>query len=147
MRKKFEKAMASIRDSLESWGLPTVFAPRGPAALRVRVNYPLPESGRHLHVGDLSIENDEFVFRYSNAYKSASELPPLPSFPDKDREYRAPELFAFFAARLPPVERHDIQQALERLSVKSNDILRVLGLLAKRGVSNAYEFELANRAA
>ena len=133
--------LKSLWEEVESWGLrlPTARSAGGP---RVLVFSPL-QGGKHQLIGELFQQDSEFVFRYAGPYKSQRGAQALPAFPDLSEEYRSPHLFPFFAARLPPIEREDVRDALRRLHVHGDDPLRILGKLAKKGIANPYEFELA----
>ncbi len=115
----------------------------GRSDLRLIVILQLPDGHRQL-VGTLTQEDREFVFRYDPSFVKAGGLPPIAEFPGLDQEYRSERLWAFFEARLPPVDRKDIKAMLEdaegRISPK--DILRVLGHVSKRTVASPYELEL-----
>ncbi len=116
----------------------------GRSDLRLIVGLQVPGEGFQI-VGTLTQEDLEFVFRYDPSFVKAGTLPPIPEFPRLDQEYRSEQLWAFFEARLPPVERQDIKAMLEdakgRISPK--DVLRVLGHVSKRTVASPYELELA----
>jgi HipA-like protein len=132
----------SLWDEFEAWG---IRAPRAGTAQRRRIQVLAPVSGgAEVLVGALSEEGGEFVFRYAEAYRVATGARPLPAFPDLSEEYRSRELFPFFAVRLPPFERDDVKAALERLHVQEHDSLSILGLLARKGIANPYEFRLAD---
>jgi HipA-like protein len=141
--KRLLKAFEAIRDELQSWGTRLPDATQGKGT-HVRVFIALDE-GKQQVVGDLSQEDGDFVFRYSPSYRSLPDANPLPAFPDLAEEYRARKLFPFFAVRLPPTEREDVKHALRRRGIASSDQLRILGSLAKRGIANPYEFELAEQ--
>jgi len=119
----------------------------GRSDLRLVVSVQLPHGKRQL-VGTHSQEDGEFVFRYDPSFVKAGGLPPISEFPQVDREYRSKDLWAFFEARLPPVDRKDIKELLEHGEgrIAPGDILRVLGRVSKRTIANPYELELAGPA-
>ena len=116
----------------------------GRSALRLVVSVQLA-SGERRTIGALQQEDDEFVFRYDPEFIRLRDLPPLAEFPRLQQEYRSKTLWAFFASRLPPVERKDIKALLEREQgpISPKDVLRVLGRVAPRTVASPYELELA----
>src|ERR1700723_1632010 len=119
----------AIRDQFESWGLvlPRAGAEPGP---RVFVFGPSEGSGMQ-RIGTLWQEGNEFLFRYEPGYTKAAGAEPIPAFPDLHEEYRSRDLWPFFAVRIPPVERSDVREALERRGVRPDQTLKVLGTLAK----------------
>ena len=90
-------------------------------------------------VGRLSCEQDEFVFRYDPAYREE----PISAFPGIDQEYRSQHLWPFFAVRIPPIDREDMRKEILDLSLEEDQIIEILGLVAKVSVTNPYEFKLA----
>ncbi|MCM2334357.1 MAG: HipA N-terminal domain-containing protein [Anaeromyxobacteraceae bacterium] len=97
-------------------------------------------------LGTLTKEGQEFVFRYDPRFAKAADSTPISAFPDLDREYRAEELWPFFAVRIPPVDREDVRQAMEKRHIPEKDVLRLLAELSGRGVSSPYRFAMAGRA-
>ena len=89
-------------------------------------------------VGRLQREDDGYVFRYSKEF-AESHLPLLPDFPRVDDTYRSPELWPFFAVRLPPVDRPDVKAQIEKLQIDKDDTLKLLGSLGQRVISSPYE--------
>lgn len=134
------KWIQALKD-LTSWGVALPQARRS-TALRVRVYLTSP-AGTQVHVGELTEEAGEFVFRYAPSFATSKDVHPIPAFPNVHHEYRSPQLFPFFAVRLPPTAREDVRHALERLRIPEEDTLRVLAALSKKGIANPYEFELA----
>lgn len=90
-------------------------------------------------VGRLSREQDEFVFRYDSEYGAE----PISAFPRIDQEYRSRHLWPFFAARIPPFDRDDMPEEMLKRSLQEDQIIDILGGVAKFSVTNPYEFELA----
>ena len=95
--------------------------------------------GRYL-VGRLSREQDEFVFRYDSGYGEE----PISAFPQIDREYRSPHLWPFFAVRIPPIDREDMRKEILARSLEEDQIIEILGSVAKVSVANPYEFKLVD---
>jgi HipA-like protein len=120
-------------------------AERSAPGVRVLVELDRP-GGKPLTVGQLWFENGQYVFRYSPEFAAQRDATPIPGFPDLGQEYRDAELFPFFRVRLPPRQRKDVQQAMSRMSIPADDMLRVLGQIAKKTISSPYEFELLESA-
>lgn len=140
--KSFLKAVSALIHgefrSRDSSGTPPIVR----SDVRVRVELAQPD-GKHLVVGELGRDGNEFVFTYDPRFAATPGALPLPGLPDLARTYRDEELFPFFAVRLPPARREDVREALLRLQIEEGDALRMLGALAKKAVSSPYEFELA----
>ena len=89
-------------------------------------------------VGRLSCEQGEYVFRYDSGYVGK----PISAFPRMGQEYRSGRLWPFFAIRIPPLNREDVREEIANRSLREDQILEVLGSVAKVSVANPYEFEL-----
>lgn len=89
-------------------------------------------------VGTLSMDQDEFVFRYVAGY----DREPISAFPSIGEEYRSKHLWPFFAVRIPPIEREDMQEKMSSRSLEKDQVIEILGLVARVSVSNPYEFRL-----
>jgi HipA-like protein len=100
-----------------------------------------PPDGDPLDVGILRREDDAWLFRYTEEYRSRrDELRPLEGFDDLDREYRSKDLFPFFAVRIPPADRPDVKRVLEKRQVDNPDIVDLLRIFGRRaGSSPAFE--------
>jgi HipA-like protein len=110
----------------------------------IRLYLTLPTaSDRRILVGRLRKEKDEYVFAYSDDFKARPGLPSLPDFPNRNKTYRSPDLWPFFLVRLPPKDRHDVQEYLREAGIPPENTLEVLGALSRRAISSPYELELA----
>jgi len=99
-------------------------------------------SGEDQVIGTLTRAGDQFLFRYSDGFKRQASIPPIPEFPDKDREYRSAYLWPFFEVRLPPTDRSDIQELMRSKDLDDADTFRLLAELARKSVTTPYEFRL-----
>ena len=89
-------------------------------------------------VGRLSSKEGEYIFRYDANYMGD----PISAFPKVDQEYRSRHLWPFFAIRIPPLNREDMRKEIAKLSLEENQVLELLGSIAKISVANPYEFRL-----
>ena len=89
-------------------------------------------------VGRLYREQDEFVFRYAPGY----DMEPISAFPEIEKEYRSKLLWPFFAVRIPPMDREDMQKKISSHSLEKDQVIEILGSVAKVSVTNPYEFKL-----
>ena len=132
---------------LESWGLSAVRLNRrtrgepGPGEHDRHLLLYLPRGEERVKVGSLHVERGEYVFRYADEYRRTG-LPAIPDFPELDQTYRSERLFPFFEVRIPPLNRRDVAELLERRRVSRNDALGLLGELGSRSVTSPYELEL-----
>ena len=89
-------------------------------------------------VGRLSCEHEEYVFRYDPGYVGE----PISAFPIMDKPYRSRLLWPFFAIRIPPLNREDVREEIATRSLRKDQILEILGSVARVSVANPYEFKL-----
>jgi HipA-like protein len=98
----------------------------------------------HLWVGTLTREGADYVFRYTDAFRDRTELPPIANFPDKERwEYRSTTLFPFFAARLPSIERPEVAQIISEHGLDPADVMQLLANLGRKTITSPYELVVA----
>ncbi|MEO8360166.1 MAG: HipA N-terminal domain-containing protein [Vicinamibacteria bacterium] len=96
------------------------------------------DGGVSVLVGTLGRVEGGFVFAYAKEFLD-SGLPLLPDFPRPDGVHRSRTLWPFFAVRLPPVDRQDVQVELERRSIDKGDTIHLLGSLGRKVISSPYE--------
>jgi HipA-like protein len=106
----------------------------------------LPLAGERVWVGTLGRDGDEYTFRYSEAFRRRRDLPSLPAFPDMTKEYRSPDLFPFFLARLPPIGRPDVERFVAEHHIDPADTLRLLSVLGRKTITSPYEFDAIDKA-
>lgn len=135
-----------LGDVLESWGLSWSSLSQPTRGKAVQVYWPAV-SGDRAFVGELAFdeENHEYVFRYDADYASRDDLPAIPSFPERRREYRSKLIWPFFTTRLPPLDREDAKNAIRTRGIDSSDEFQVIGELGRRALTTPFEFHYTNR--
>jgi HipA-like protein len=141
MKTQLRAVIRAVRDELRAWRTPAPHAKDSVSSPAVEV-FVVTGTGKRV-LGRLSKEGAEFVFRYDPAFAKSHDAHPISAFPRLGEEYRGEALWPFFAVRLPPVERQDVQEALERHQISKHDVLRMLGELSGRAVASPYRFSLA----
>jgi HipA-like protein len=114
-----------------------------PVELLVFVHPGAPGEARVL-VGTLASQGERWSFKYDSRYATDPTAPAISAFPDKTRTYESPFLWPFFDVRLPPLEREDVREIVEREGLEEEDKLRLLGVLSRRAITSPYEFELSD---
>lgn len=132
--KRLKETIAAV---LESWGL-AMPAPQKRTRPVRQLRLLVPVRGENVPVGTLSEDGDDFVFRYSQEFIDREDLPAIPAFPSKTEEYRSRALWPFFAVRLPPTARPDVERVIRERAIDSNDEFRLLEELGRRTVSSPY---------
>ena len=133
---------STLLEALSAWLLPERTPEPGNSSDKLRLFVLLPDGERQL-IGALWADKGEYVFAYDDAFRRAPRVQPLAAFPDVDKVYRDAKLWTFFRARIPPVARQDVRNALERSNTDPADTLRVLARVARRSVANPYVLEAA----
>lgn len=133
-----KKNWISLFSQARIWGMDVVHASSEAPRERTLEVYRQSANERFL-VGRLSCEQGEFLFRYDPNYVGK----PISAFPNAGQEYRSRHLWPFFAIRIPPLDREDMRKEIESQSLKKDQIIELLGSVAKVSVTNPYEFKLA----
>ncbi len=120
-----------------AWGTNLVHTSSDESPERILEIY-RPTSGEDRLVGRLFREQDDFVFKYDSDY----DRDPISAFPKIDKVYRSKHLWPFFAVRIPPMDREDMQKEIESRSLDKNQIIEILGAVAKVSVTSPYKFKL-----
>lgn len=92
-----------------------------------------------LLVGKLSVSDGLWRFQYSKEFRVQDDLRPLVEFPDLEKVYTQPELWQFFASRIPSTLQPDVEAVLEREHIEDDDIIALLKRFGKRTVTSPFE--------
>ena len=133
------KDLFSLLSQAKEWGVKLIRAPSKTPKEQALEVYKKTAVKRVL-VGRLSSEEGEYVFRYESGYKAE----PISAFPRRNQEYRSKRLWPFFAIRIPPLDRADMRQEIANRSLREDQVIEILGSVAKVSVSNPYEFKLGS---
>ena len=133
-----KRDLVSLLSQAKDWGA-SLFgtSSKTPKELTLEVCRTTP--GEVVLVGRLSCEGDEYVFRYDTDYAQK----PISAFPILHQEYRSTHLWPFFAIRIPPLDREDMREEIANRSLGEDQVLEILGSVAKVSVANRYEFRLS----
>jgi HipA-like protein len=94
-------------------------------------------------VGELSFENEQWMFRYHKAFISKNNKGILADFPDLNKTYTSTELWPFFASRIPSTSRHSINSLIKNAGIDEADVTKLLAFFGKRTITNPFTLELA----
>ena len=133
--------LISLIGKTREWGTNLFQVPSERSAYTKLEVYRIASDERIL-VGRLTSEAGVYIFRYDENYNGS----PVPAFPDRGREYRSELLWPFFAIRIPPLEREDVRQEMERKKLDEEDVFGILGTLGRISISNPYELRLVSSA-
>ncbi len=122
------------------WGVSPGYASSKASSGHILEVYLKSADGQRPLVGRLSHEQDEFVFRYDSDYKGN----PISAFPRTAGEYRSSFLRPFFTTRIPPLDRADMQKEIVNRSLREDQVIEILGLIAKVSATNPYELKLVD---
>lgn len=94
-------------------------------------------------IGNLYItENQEYVFRYNleNVEKAKEEgFSYIIGFKNINEEYKSEKLFPFFSSRIPPKNRHNIQNILRDLNLEEYNETQLLKKTKGKLFTDKYE--------
>ena len=100
-----------------------------------------------LPVGELSVGDGKWHFQYSEAFRERPELRPLVEFPDLEKEYVQPELWQFFASRIPSTLQPDVEDVMEKEQIEDDDLIALLKRFGKRTITSPFELRYKELAA
>ena len=92
-----------------------------------------------LEVGRLRLNDDEWVFNYTEEFRQQDKIKPIVDFPNKEKEYRSVELWPFFLLRIPSLKQPAVQEFLRSANVKSPTAAILLKQFGKRSIANPFE--------
>ncbi|MGD0897360.1 MAG: HipA N-terminal domain-containing protein [Thermoguttaceae bacterium] len=94
----------------------------------------------NIEVGTLESVDGVWKFRYSDEFrKDGNRLRAITEFPDSGREYVSPELWPFFAMRIPSLKQAEIKAIVEREHIDEKDEATLLRRFGRRTVANPFE--------
>ncbi len=93
----------------------------------------------NMEVGRLTRTKDEWIFRYSEAFRLQNSLQPIIDFPTLEKEYRSKELWPFFLLRIPSLGQPAVQRLIEQRKVDSVDEGTLLREFGRWSVANPFE--------
>lgn len=134
-----KSTIKGLLNQARDWGVGLIHATDATTAEKVLQVRRRSDDGSVL-IGCLYREDDQFVFRYDSEYGGE----PISAFPLVDREYRSDTLWPFFAVRIPPLEREDVQKTISELSLRREQTIEILDAVARLSATNPYEFKLAD---
>ena len=132
-----KRDLVSLLGQARDWGI-SLFSASSKTPKELKLEVYRKMSDQLVLIGRLSCEEDEYVFRYDTSYAGK----PISAFPKLNQEYRSKLLWPFFAIRIPPLDREDMREEIAKRSLGEDQILEILGSVAKVSVANPYEFKL-----
>jgi HipA-like protein len=93
----------------------------------------------NIEVGTLELVEGLWKFRYSDEFQKGNKLRAITEFPDFDREYVSPELWPFFAMRIPSLKQAEIKAIVEKEHIDEHDEATLLRRFGRRTVANPFE--------
>ncbi|MEO0058552.1 MAG: hypothetical protein RLZZ312_199 [Bacteroidota bacterium] len=92
-------------------------------------------------IGLLTFDGVYWHFNYSDWFKNQSELRPLLSFPNVEKNYQSAELWTFFASRVPSLKQPQVKEFIAERSYKV-DFTELLSKFGKTTINNPYNLSL-----
>jgi len=93
-------------------------------------------------IGYLYIENNKWVFKYSEEFKNQKQYYRLVGFSDLNKTYTNETLWPFFKVRIPGLKQPMIQEIIRNENIKTDDELSLLKRFGKKNASNPYILEI-----
>lgn len=71
-------------------------------------------NGEELNIADITVNNGEWSFEYTQEFRDQDLIMPLPGFEDVSKKYVSPLPWPFLLSRVPSLRRSDVRQVLAR---------------------------------
>jgi len=95
-------------------------------------------------IGRLSLDHGTWKFAYSDQFRSAKKLRPLLEFPDVEKVYESPDLWATFETRIPSTKQPRVREIMLSKQVEEEDTLKLLRLFGQHTASSPFELVETN---
>ncbi len=95
----------------------------------------------NLVMGRLWLEEGEWHFAYTDAFRAQDKVKPIIDFPNPERHYRSKELWPFFAVRIPSLEQPAVQRAIREKNLDEHNQVELLRAFGKTTVSDPFILE------
>ncbi|MBS1585531.1 MAG: HipA N-terminal domain-containing protein [Bacteroidetes bacterium] len=92
----------------------------------------------NIHIGVLTLENGQWVFKYTDEFRQQSALQPLINFPNKEKIYSSAQLWPFFAGRIPGPGQPVVKAFLHKEGIEEPNEVMLLKEFGKRTIANPY---------
>jgi len=95
----------------------------------------------NIEIGYLTVENNEWVFMYSNEFKNQDEFNTIPGFSDLNKIYRSQDLWPFFKIRIPGLKQPMIKEIIEKEKLDTKNEVQLLRRFGRKIISDPYLLE------
>lgn len=92
----------------------------------------------NLPIGELRFEDGTWCFSYTKMFQNQSNIDTIPTFPNKNKEYKSEILWPFFQARIPSLKQPKVQEVLRQKGIKEDDIIALLKTFGFRSINNPF---------
>ncbi len=94
---------------------------------------------KDLVIGELTLNKGIWTFVYSDAFKTQSDIEPLPDFPDIDKVYtKEDELYPFFLIRIPSLKQPSVQEIIKKNKIDANNEVELLKTFGYKSIANPF---------
>jgi HipA-like protein len=93
---------------------------------------------KELEIGTLTFKDGEWVFKYSDEFKSQTEIQPMIDFPDTNKTYRSDELWPFFLSRIPGLSQPAVKELLRKEKINEDDEAALLKRFGKTSITSPF---------
>ncbi len=93
---------------------------------------------KELEIGTLIFKDGEWIFKYSEEFKSQNEIQPMIDFPDITKTYRSDELWPFFLSRIPGLSQPAVKELLRKEKINEDDEAALLKRFGKTSITSPF---------
>lgn len=88
-------------------------------------------------IGTLTYSKGLWAYKYSDEFKNHT-LRPIIDFPDKYKVYKSPQLWPFFATRIPVINQPYHHKKIEKANAQIDDSVALLRIFGRNTITNPY---------
>ena len=96
-----------------------------------------------IDIGELHCEDGEWVFEYTDEFKSNEEYKRIIGFPKLDQKYTKKTLWPFFRIRIPGLKQPAVKEIIEDEGIDVENEVALLKRFGRETISNPYILEVA----
>ncbi len=94
-------------------------------------------------VGELTLNDAMWEFKYTPMFKTQKEVLPIVDFPDVNKVYKLDHLWPFFVSRIPGLGQPEVQNVIKREKIDKENEFELLKRFGIKSIANPFTLELS----
>ena len=97
---------------------------------------------KNIAVGELTLLEGIWEFKYTPMFKKQKEVLPIVDFPDVDQIYKRNHLWPFFISRIPGLGQPEVKRVINNENINKNSEFELLKRFGFKSISNPFTLQL-----